>query len=94
VASIDTANRDATMFTDPDPDTFDIARAGAEAHLTFGWGPHFCVGAGLARVEMQEALRALVARFDPPELIGVEPADVPAGFSGPDTLEVRFTPAG
>jgi hypothetical protein len=56
-----TANRDAAAFEDPE--RFDIARAGADAHLTFGWGPHFCVGAGLARVELTEAVRALVERF-------------------------------
>lgn len=88
VVSIDTANHDAAVFADPD--TFAIDRPGADAHLTFGWGPHFCVGAGLARVEMQEALRALVARFDAPVLDAIDPAAVPAGFSGPDALPVTF----
>lgn len=88
--SIDTANHDPATFAEPD--TFDVARAGAETHLTFGWGPHFCVGAGLARVEMQEALRSLVTRFDPPELRVTAAADIPAGFSGPDVLEVHFPP--
>ena len=88
VVVIDTANRCPATFADPD--TFDVARLGADAHLTFGWGPHFCVGAGLARVEMQEALRALVTRFGAPRLDVLHPAAVPAGFSGPDELAVHF----
>lgn len=59
-----TANRDPVAF--PEPEAFDVARAGADAHLTFGWGPHFCLGAGLARVELTEALRALLERFPAP----------------------------
>lgn len=56
------ANRDATKFTCPE--TFDITRANAGANLAFGSGPHFCVGALLARQEMASAFSALVTRLD------------------------------
>lgn len=68
-----TANRDPAAFDDPD--RFDVARPDADAHLTFGWGPHFCLGAGLARVELTEALRALLDRFPaPPARDGSSPS--------------------
>ncbi|MEJ8279248.1 cytochrome P450 [Pseudonocardia spirodelae] len=53
------ANRDPRRF--PDPEGFDAARK--PAHLAFGHGPYFCVGASLARVELTEVFRALPARF-------------------------------
>jgi len=53
------ANRDPRHF--PDPDRFDAAR-GDRTHITFGAGTHHCLGAPLARVELDEALAALVAR--------------------------------
>lgn len=81
-----TANRDPGVFADPD--RFDVTRPGADGHVTFGWGPHFCVGAGLARMELHEALRALLARFDPPEIDDeVAPS---SGLVAPDTLPVCF----
>ena len=49
--SIGAANRDPTEWVDPD--TFDIHRPHPERHLTFGWGPHRCLGVHLARAELQ-----------------------------------------
>lgn len=88
LASVETANHDPAHFAAPD--TFTVDRANAGDHVTFGWGPHFCLGAGLARVELQESLRALVARLGPPTRIG----DLaPAGsFTVPDEVRVRFEP--
>jgi cytochrome P450 len=59
------ANRDPRVFTDPD--TFDITRA-PNPHLAFGHGPRYCIGAGLARIELCEVLRRIVHRFPTLEL--------------------------
>ncbi len=83
--SFTTANRDPDRFSQPD--AFVVDRADAHAHLTFGWGPHLCVGAGLARLELAEGLRALTARFGPPV---VEAAGPVTGFGAPDWARVRF----
>ncbi|MFI0410647.1 cytochrome P450 [Actinomadura sp. 3N508] len=51
------ANRDETVF--PDPDRFDITRAPND-HVSFGFGPHFCLGAHLARTQMRAVFRELL----------------------------------
>jgi cytochrome P450/ferredoxin len=62
------ANRDGATFDAPED--FDINRAGAKKHLSFGKGIHFCLGAPLARIELDIVLKALSARV--PELKLVE----------------------
>jgi cytochrome P450 len=57
---ISSANRDPNQF--PQPDTFDINRY-PNLHVAFGSGIHHCLGATLARLEGQEAFRALAERF-------------------------------
>ncbi|MFJ4851555.1 cytochrome P450 [Streptomyces sp. NPDC088733] len=61
------ANRDAGQF--PEPDAIRLDRS-ANQHLSFGHGAHYCLGSRLARVELQEALHALVTKM--PELKAVE----------------------
>jgi cytochrome P450 len=55
-----TANRDSSVFSDPD--RLDVTRDAA-SHLAFGAGVHHCLGAQLARVELQEAFRGLIGRL-------------------------------
>ena len=56
------ANRDDEKFEDGD--RFDISRKNASAHLAFGAGIHHCIGAQLARRELQCAMRALISKLD------------------------------
>ena len=60
VGVIASANRDETVFEDPD--RLDLGRPNVR-HLAFGQGIHFCIGAGLARLEAEIGLRALTARL-------------------------------
>jgi len=80
------AGRDPDVF--PDPDTFDIRR-GAANHLAFAAGPHFCLGAPLARLEATIAIEAFAARVVAPEL-DVAALHYKPNFNlrGPDRLVV------
>ena len=55
------ANRDPTVF--PDPDRFDVERKNARSHLAFGRGIHMCVGNMLSRKELAVAFERLIARY-------------------------------
>ena len=70
IAAQDAANRDPDAF--PNPDVLDIHRE-ARHHLAFGHGVHQCIGAAVARVELQVAYARLFARF--PELELAVPHD-------------------
>lgn len=70
VLSLTGANRDPSVFEDPE--TYCPARE-PNPHLVFGHGPHHCLGAALARVEVEESLRGLARRL--PELRLAVPPD-------------------
>ncbi|GAA0415763.1 cytochrome P450 [Acrocarpospora corrugata] len=59
--STDSAAHDETVFDDPE--TFRIDRPNADAHMTLGYGIHFCVGAALARLQLRTALDVLGERL-------------------------------
>src|SRR5262249_1826069 len=60
LVAIVSANADETRF--PQPERMDVSRA-ENRHLAFGLGPHYCLGAPLARMEAHVALKALIERF-------------------------------
>lgn len=60
--SLASANHDPRKWG-PTADVLDVARPGANEHVSFGGGPHFCLGNSLARLEARVALPALVRRF-------------------------------
>jgi cytochrome P450 len=85
--SIAGANRDPAVFTDPD--TFDLRRPNARANLAFALGPHFCLGARLARAEAEIAVNALLDRFP---ALRLQRPTAPEGlvFRKPPVLPVRW----
>jgi cytochrome P450 len=87
--SIASANRDAAHF--PDPDRFDITRPAGRT-LSFGFGPHGCLGAHLAREEARIALETIFRRMPNLELDQSRPIEWyrNAGNRGPITLPVTF----
>jgi cytochrome P450 len=66
LVSLACANRDPREFDDPD--RLDVGRPEARKQIAFAFGPHFCLGANLARLEGLVALQALVTRFPRTEL--------------------------
>ena len=83
------ANRDEAVYNEPD--RFDILRAPRQ-HVTFGWGPHMCLGMHLARMETAVAMNALLDRL--PNLRLDDDFDAPfvqgTAFRSPPALHVRF----
>ena len=91
--SMSTGNYDSSVF--PTPEVFDITREPVgQPHLSLGAGIHYCLGASLARAELQEAFTVLSQRMLNLELDGpvvYKPSGV--GIFGPASLSVKFTPS-
>jgi hypothetical protein len=86
--SLWSADHDEQVY--PQPDAIAPAANAVAPHLAFGHGAHHCLGAALARAELQEGLAALAARLECPRL---EPGAVwkpPVGINGPDALPIAF----
>ena len=87
------ANRDEAVFDEPD--RFDIARQ-PNPHVAFGFGPHFCLGASLARLEIKVALTEMISRLADLRLADEHTAVEHSRSSfvrGLQSLPVEFTPA-
>ncbi|MGY1694292.1 cytochrome P450 [Geodermatophilus sp. SYSU D00814] len=90
VVSFTSANRDEAVFADPD--RFDVGRA-PNPHLSFGHGPHFCLGAQLARVQMRALFAELLRRTRTVQLDG-PPALLRSNFQrGVKRLPIRWAAA-
>ena len=87
------ANRDPGAFTDPD--AFDVTREHVMRHMSFGQGPHACVGAPLARQELVTAFERLLARLDDLRLDPDREVERNPGllFYSFKSLPIRFAPA-
>ncbi|MFG2829027.1 cytochrome P450 [Streptomyces sp. NPDC048434] len=93
LASYSAAGQDPDAYG-PDADRFEVTRRPAARHLSFGHGPHYCLGAPLARLEATVALEALFTRYPALDL-AVPDAELPPhpSFIGNSThvLPVRLT---
>lgn len=86
------ANRDPSAF--PDPDRFDITRdSSRQKHVSFGFGAHHCMGAGLTRRELEIGLTMLLERLPGLRLDETRPPQLKCrslGFRGFDSLPLRW----
>ena len=89
VCVIASANRDKAHWGG-DADRLDLGRAGAQHHLAFGGGVHYCLGATLARVEGQVAIASLVRRFPQVEMAGDPVWNGRLNLRGLDTLPLSL----
>ncbi len=83
------ANRDEEIFEDPD--RFDVARSPNE-HLSFGIGEHFCLGASLARLELNAIFEEIVPRLRNPEFAGPVRRLRSNFVNGVKEMRIRFEP--
>jgi cytochrome P450 len=83
------ANRDEDQF--PEPYRFDVQRT-PNVHLGFGFGKHFCLGANLARLEMQTLLEYLLGSMNDIELTATPEVSASNLFPGIKRMPIKFTP--
>ena len=83
------ANREAEIFENPNQ--FDVTRD-PNPHLAFGWGPHFCLGASLARGEIRGIFSELLSRFPDLEVCGPVRRLRSSTVNSIKSMPVRFTP--
>jgi cytochrome P450 len=88
IGSLWAANRDAATF--PNPQAFDVEGNRNAAQIAFGAGAHHCLGAALARAELQESLLALTARLTCPKVEAGATFLPPIGINGPSALPITF----
>jgi cytochrome P450 len=81
-------NRDEEVFTDPF--RFDVGRE-PNKHLAFGYGVHFCLGAALARMEMNSLFTELLSRLDSIELAGTPELSATTFVGGFKHLPIRYS---
>ncbi len=81
-------NRDEEVFTDPF--RFDVGRD-PNKHVSFGYGVHFCLGAALARMEMNSLFTELVPRLESVELAGVPELSATTFVGGLKHLPIRYS---
>ena len=84
------ANRDPTIFAEPD--RFDITRFNASRHLSFGTGPHVCLGARLARTQLKLLLADIVARIPDIHMAATPRYLRTIWFNAIIDMPVHFTP--
>ncbi len=84
------ANRDPSVFEDPH--RFDITRSNARKHLAFGVGPHFCMGAGLARYQLKALLTQWITRLPDFSIDGDMEMLPSIWFNAIFKMPVSFTP--
>lgn len=84
------ANRDPEVFEDPD--RFDITRANASRHLSFGIGPHICLGARLASMQLKQLLLQVVTRIPDVRIDGDVTYLRSLWFSAIMKMPLAFTP--
>ena len=83
----ESANFDEAQFVEPE--RFDLSRSPNE-HVAFGFGPHHCLGAGLARVEVRVMVERVLARLPDMALAGDVTRDAVGSIT---SLPVTFTPS-
>jgi cytochrome P450 len=89
-AFLDAAHRDPDVYEDPD--RFDVTRRLPQPQLIFGIGRHYCIGAALARMQIQEVLRAVTTRWTRPRLASGVSLETAGGSCAVASLPIEFQP--